>query len=299
MLDLQEKTKKMYVRVSNSTTELRDPPIVINIFEGDEGNPRCQNCIVKNLKCSYGVQLTFHDANLFSLDPEEARDLRNRSSDKYQTLQVIYLWPRARYLTDPAPKFVDGWEDVPNDLAQNHSQDDEQSLASAKRPVVRTESNQASVPNETTSHIDQTDRHNLRFENREENGSQQDFARTHDVNDTDIHEQPWSDTTEPRTNMEHYKHDHRQSQSFAGRIDPSLMQRRDINNAASYTFAASPLVSSCSTERSNALNHQPLDTDFVRSSPVSDLTSHRITATTKTHRDLLKFFIDKVAPWVC
>ncbi|KAG9235733.1 hypothetical protein BJ875DRAFT_458272 [Amylocarpus encephaloides] len=55
----------------------------------DEDKPNCQNCIVKGFKCKYGVQLTFHDANLIQLDPEEAHALKVRTPARYGKLQFV------------------------------------------------------------------------------------------------------------------------------------------------------------------------------------------------------------------
>lgn len=55
---------------------------------GDEAKPSCQNCAKKGLKCKYGIQLTFHNANLFELDEDEAKELKIRGPERYESLQV-------------------------------------------------------------------------------------------------------------------------------------------------------------------------------------------------------------------
>ncbi|CZR69836.1 uncharacterized protein PAC_19736 [Phialocephala subalpina] len=73
----------------------------------DEVKPTCQNCAKKGLKCKYGIQLTFHGANLFELDEDEAKELKNHGPERYDCLQ-----------------FVDGLTGIQEDVARSESNHD-------------------------------------------------------------------------------------------------------------------------------------------------------------------------------
>ncbi|KAH9223010.1 hypothetical protein DL95DRAFT_440743 [Leptodontidium sp. 2 PMI_412] len=63
----------------------------------DERKPRCQNCIDKDRKCQYGLQLTFLDVNMQTLLSHDSNNLERNAPGKYQNLQ-----------------FVDGLEETPD-----------------------------------------------------------------------------------------------------------------------------------------------------------------------------------------
>lgn len=52
---------------------------------GDEGKPRCQNCIDKNFDCRYGLQVTFLSKNTITVD---ARKLQTPDTDEKYKIQV-------------------------------------------------------------------------------------------------------------------------------------------------------------------------------------------------------------------
>lgn len=51
---------------------------------GDEGKPRCRNCVDRNFKCQYGPQLTFLSKNAQTVQPSEA----GSASATYEAIRV-------------------------------------------------------------------------------------------------------------------------------------------------------------------------------------------------------------------
>ncbi|KAE8378426.1 hypothetical protein BDV26DRAFT_281091 [Aspergillus bertholletiae] len=53
----------------------------------DEGKPRCQNCIVKNLDCQYGLQVSFLQKNTFTVTASELR--RPKPEVNYDKIKFV------------------------------------------------------------------------------------------------------------------------------------------------------------------------------------------------------------------
>ena len=51
---------------------------------GDEGKPRCRNCVDRNFKCQYGPQLTFLSKNAQTVQPSEVESV----SAAYEAIRV-------------------------------------------------------------------------------------------------------------------------------------------------------------------------------------------------------------------
>ncbi|KAF9890354.1 hypothetical protein FE257_006020 [Aspergillus nanangensis] len=76
--------------------------------EGDEGKPRCQNCIDKNFECQYGLQVTFLPKNSITVN---ASELCTPDTDEKYQIQFVKEDPVA-YNTDgsaedsPSPTLI-------------------------------------------------------------------------------------------------------------------------------------------------------------------------------------------------
>ena len=64
--------------------------IIANILTGDEGKPRCQNCVVKNFECRYGKPLTFLAKNTYTvLQPNQHENSGTAARPRYANLEVV------------------------------------------------------------------------------------------------------------------------------------------------------------------------------------------------------------------
>lgn len=68
-----------------------------NGYSGDEGKPRCRNCIDRNFQCQYGPQLTFLAKNAHTV---QALEVETQSAG-YDTIQVGSSVTIARQRPDP------------------------------------------------------------------------------------------------------------------------------------------------------------------------------------------------------
>lgn len=64
---------------------------------GDEGKPRCRNCIDRNFQCQYGPQLTFLAKNARTV---QALEVETKSAG-YDAIQVGFPVTTARQRPDP------------------------------------------------------------------------------------------------------------------------------------------------------------------------------------------------------
>lgn len=78
------------------------PPSVARTNQtGDEGKPRCQNCVERNFHCQYGPQLTFLTKNAHTVEPTEVEGAPNN----YEAIRVSSTRD-GRVLTLNPPQFV-------------------------------------------------------------------------------------------------------------------------------------------------------------------------------------------------
>lgn len=71
----------------------------LNSNTGDEGKPRCRNCINRNLQCQYGSQLTFLTKNFQTVQPSEIEG----APVSYESIRVGYgrILLQCRLLIEP------------------------------------------------------------------------------------------------------------------------------------------------------------------------------------------------------
>lgn len=67
------------------------------MYAGDEGKPRCRNCIDRNLQCQYGAQLTFLEKNARTV---QALEVETQSAS-YEAIRVGFPVTITRQRPDP------------------------------------------------------------------------------------------------------------------------------------------------------------------------------------------------------
>lgn len=278
---------------------------------GDEQKPRCQNCTERGLDCRYGLRLTFLANNVSNLGPVDAQAFQDITPSFYRQIRVKTTLRKASEYeyANHFRQFVNGLDDADTVIDDDHEQyEDTRSL----RVTPDSGSETREIDRSTSQAI-----HRNPASPRSEPRSQSEGQFSHGNDDEVIIEDQGTQTN-------NYSTFERPQQASA--IYPSVTvdshTRPPINNQESSALTEAPNYDRAISNRLSSQQSRPMFSlssgmevgssgtfDYSMNSHFSTLSrnsrspgleyglSHPILES-KRQNQLLKFYVDEVAPRV-
>jgi hypothetical protein len=271
------------------------------IYIGDELKPRCENCTGRRLICRYGVQLSFLQANTFTLLPEEAQALQDSSPRSYKSLKVSSpsVIPIA---LSHIQKFVDGLNDSSNHI--------DHSVPGTEFSNVDIDSTPQNFVN--TPDIQATDEEWHSVNGYDEISKDWRATEMHQIHQYRHHQTVLAHHSLTNDSPNHSNVNHQQPATFTPTSIPQTNISGEIGMFNEANHERNVYKSILSEPRTRAIASSSIDDqissmDHYTSSPHTTGDTTNITPSLRSEaglrkhnssNELLKIYIDEVAPWV-